>query len=120
MTLAHARPRDHVVRAPAEPRDVQRVHDTDLRSGQPLTQVVAGIERHRHRTARLLDGLDGLNDLGGAALPERAAAGVQGRTDVNALVSHLAGRLRQADLRLERLGAELGVETPTTSPDQDR
>jgi hypothetical protein len=85
--------------------------------------VVAGIERHRHRTARLLDGLDGLDDLddlGGAALPERAAAGVQSRTDVNALVSHLAGRLRQADLRLERLAAELGVETPTTSPHQDR
>jgi hypothetical protein len=100
------------------------VHDTDLRSGHPLTQVVAGIERHRHRTARLLDGLDGLDglgdDLGGAALPERAAAGVQSRTGVNALVSHLAGRLRQADLCLERLAAELGVATPTTSPHQDR
>ena len=109
-----------MVRAPAEPRDVQCVHDTDLRSGHPLTQVVAGIERHRHRTARLLDGLDGLDDVGSAALPERGAAGGQSRTDVNALVSHLAGRLRQADLRLERLAAELGVATPTTSPHQDR
>jgi hypothetical protein len=93
------------------------VYHADLRSGDYLTRVVAGIERHRHRTARLLDGLD---DLGRAAVPARVPAGGQSRIDVNALVSHLAGRLRQADLRLERLAAELGVEAPTTSPHEDR
>jgi hypothetical protein len=93
------------------------VYDTDLASGDSLTRVVAGIERHRHRTARLLDGL---GDLEQAAVSARVPAGAQSRIDVSALVANLARRLRQADLRLERLAAELDVKTPMTCPDLDR
>jgi hypothetical protein len=96
-------------------------HGSDVRraerTGDSLAAVMAAIVRHRHRTARLLDGL---HDLERAAESEGALPSRRSRIDVGTLASHLVGRLRREDLRLGRLAAELDGTTPPTVRDQPR
>jgi uncharacterized coiled-coil protein SlyX len=84
---------------------------------QSLAGVVVAIERHRRQMARLLDGLD---DIDRAAVSDGAPAPAAGRTDVSTLVSHLAGHLRLADIRLRRLADELGGQMPSNLLHQPR
>jgi hypothetical protein len=84
---------------------------------QSLAGVVVAIERHRRQMARLLAGLDGIDR---AAVSDGVPAPTEGRTDVSTLVSHLAGHLRLADIRLRRLADELDGQTPSNLLHQPR
>ena len=84
---------------------------------QSLAGVVVAIERHRRQMARLMDGLD---DIDRVAVSDGLSAPAEGRTEASTLVSHLAGHLRLADIRLRRLADELGRQTPSILLHQPR
>ncbi|HEV7762291.1 MAG TPA: hypothetical protein VGO78_24955 [Acidimicrobiales bacterium] len=92
-------------------RDVRppRTEMVDLRA---VLGIILAVERHRRRTARLLDGID---DLGRAAVVAGVTALAEGRIDAASLVAHFADDLCAGDVRLEQLVAHLG-ELTSASP----
>jgi hypothetical protein len=66
--------------------------------------IILAVERHRRRTAQILDGID---DLGRAVVVAGVTALAEDRVDAASLVAHLIAHLRAGDVRLEQFVAEL-------------